>query len=573
MRQDQSFAASRLPRPKELPKIGITTFIAGRNHSPKPSTLHAARLAAVEAAHGRPLLESPSRALRSLKSLVLNSPPMRRFSASMPASPHGSRSFAGSGISRLRSCGSRADSSQLPSPFRLARVKASQRAKSARQGFSQTTPTAPVPEQGEEPEGEGQEGEERQQMSETAPPPMPAERPPMPTPMPPPSMPPAPMAMDPAASRQPPPRVLEPSAPRQRPRRDTALPAPPRRPRSRELEPLQGRGAEALGRGAEAYGRGAEVAPRPDTWRVRSNGDLPRPPPRPPAETRRACSADGARGACPRTAPVRAAKTGPAAASAPSAPSAAASAPSAAASAPSAAAGAAGATASTSVGAGAPSATAAAPSTGAARERRRSNPSVIAAKQPPAPPDPPDPPDPFSELRSSGQSVLELLRVEAGPSEWVETSEAEIAAGLALLGEVRAAADGLGCAQGALWQALLYEQSGSGRGGGGGSGPVVQRTPLKRAGRSFSLDGTELLGFVGLEPLGLQRRHALGAGAARLRGLLRLSLMDDNDLQLAQRALREATAFFEALRAAAAHAGSTPHALWASLKQPANTRG
>ena len=141
--------------------------------------------------------------------------------------------------------------------------------------------------------------------------------------------------------------------------------------------------------------------------------------------------------------------------------------------------------------------------------------------------------------------MLELLRVEAAPTEWVETSEGEIAAGLALLGEVRAAADGLGCAQGALWQALLYEQPGGGSsGGGGGSGPVVQRTPLKRAGRSFSLDGTELLGFVGLEPLGPQRRRALGAGAVRLRGLLRLSLMDDNDLQLARRALSEAAAFF-----------------------------
>ena len=83
----------------------------------------------------------------------------------------------------------------------------------------------------------------------------------------------------------------------------------------------------------------------------------------------------------------------------------------------------------------------------------------------------------------------------------------------------------------------------------------------------------ELLGFCDLEPLGAQRRHALGAGAARLRGLLRLSLMDDNDLQLAQRALREAAAFFEALRAAAAHAGRTPHALWASLQQPVNARG
>ena len=49
--------------------------------------------------------------------------------------------------------------------------------------------------------------------------------------------------------------------------------------------------------------------------------------------------------------------------------------------------------------------------------------------------------------------------------------------------------------------------------------------------------------------------------------------MDDNDLQLAQRALREAAAFFEALRAAAAHAGRTPHALWASLQQPVNARG
>ena len=142
---------------------------------------------------------------------------------------------------------------------------------------------------------------------------------------------------------------------------------------------------------------------------------------------------------------------------------------------------------------------------------------------------------------------------------------------------MRAAAYGLGCAQGALWQALLYEQPGGEGGGGGGSGggggPAVQRTPLKRAGRSFSLDGSELLGFCDLEPLGAQRRHALGAGAARLRGLLRLSLMDDNDLQLAQRALREAAAFFEALRAAAAHAGRTPHALWASLQQPVNARG
>eukprot|EP00964_Phaeocystis_antarctica_P074443 scaffold45760_cov62-Phaeocystis_antarctica.AAC.1 len=207
--------------------------------------------------------------------------------------------------------------------------------------------------------------------------------------------------------------------------------------------------------GAEAQGRGVEVEPRPDTWRVRSNGDLPRPPPRPPAETRCACSADGPRAACPRTVPLRVVKTAAAAASAPSAAAAASS-------------------LVPSATAGAASATAAAPSTGAARERRRSTPSVVTAKQPPVPPEPPGPPDPFSELHSSGQSVLELLRVEAAPTEWVETSEGEIAAGLALLGEVRAAADGLGCAQGALWQALLYEQPGGGgsSGGGGGSGPV-----------------------------------------------------------------------------------------------------
>ena len=412
MRLDQSFPASRLPRPKELPKIGVaTSFIPGRNLSPKPSTLHAARLAAVEAAHGRPLLESPSRALRSLKSLELKSPPMRRCSASMPASPHGSRSFAGSGISRLRSCGSRADSSQLPSPFRLARVKASQRAKSARRAFSQTTPPAPVPTQGEEPEGEGQGDEERQRMSETVPPAMPAEKPPMPPPEPPPMPPPEPppmppppaaMAADPAAPRQPPPRpleptaALEPAAPRPHPRRDTALLAPARRSRSRELEPLQGRGAEALqGRGAEALqGRGAEVqlgskeAPRLDTWRARSIGDLPRPPPRPPAETRRACSADSARGGCPRTVAGRSAKTGSAAASTPSASTPSASTPSAPA-------------------AGA-SADAGGPSCGVARERRRSKPSVAAPK----PADgPPEPPDPFSELRDRGQSMLELVRV------------------------------------------------------------------------------------------------------------------------------------------------------------------
>ena len=404
MRLDQSFPASRLPRPKELPKIGVAnSFIPGRNHSPKPSTLHAARLAAVEAAHGRPLLESPSRALRSLKSLELKSPPMRRCSASMPASPHGSRSFAGSGISRLRSCGSRADSSQLPSPFRLARVKASQRAKSARRAFSQTTPPAPVPTQGEEPEGEGQGDEERQRMSETVPPAMPAEKPPMPPPEPPPMPPPpAAMAVDPSAPRQPPPRpleptaALEPAAPRPHPRRDTALLAPARRSRSRELEPLQGRGAEPLqGRGAEALqGRGSEVhlgskeAPRLDTWRARSIGDLPRPPPRPPAETRRACSADSARGGCPRTVAGRSAKTGSAAASTPSASTPSASTPSAPA-------------------AGA-SADAGGPSCGVARERRRSKPSVAVAK----PPDGrPEPPDPFSELRDRGQSTLELVRV------------------------------------------------------------------------------------------------------------------------------------------------------------------
>ena len=391
MRLDQSFPASRLPRPKELPKIGVaTSFIPGRNHSPKPSTLHAARLAAVEAAHGRPLLESPSRALRSLKSLELKSPPMRRCSASMPASPHGSRSFAGSGISRLRSCGSRADSSQLPSPFRLARVKASQRAKSARRAFSQTTPPAPVPTQGEEPEGEGQRGEERQRMSETVPPAMPAEKPPMPPPEPPPMPPPpAAMAVDPAAPRQPPPRpleptaALEPAAPRPHPRRDTALLAPARRSRSHELEPLQGRGAAPLqGRGAEVH-VGSKEAPRLDTWRARSIGALPRPPPRPPAETRRACSADSARGCCPRTVAGRSAKTSSAAASTPSA------------STPSAPA------------AGA-SADGGGPSCGVARERRRSKPSVAAPKPAVGPP---EPADPFSELRDRGLSTLELVRV------------------------------------------------------------------------------------------------------------------------------------------------------------------
>lgn len=185
-----------------------------------------------------------------------------------------------------------------------------------------------------------------------------------------------------------------------------------------------------------------------------------------------------------------------------------------------------------------------------------------------------------AQLASSGQSVLELLRIEQKAAGWVEHAEAEIAAGLALLAEVRRTADGLGLALGGLWQELLQQSAAAAAGGGGGGGGAsaggggggergaIQRTPLRRHHRSMSEElGAEAIARAVDEGLSDEQRRALCAGAARLRGLLRLSLMDDNDLQLARRALREATAFFEALRAAAGRAGRTPRALWASVQE------
>ena len=540
---------SKIPRPRVLPRLTSSGSVAGAHlpnvrvpGSPRPSTLARVRLSALTALDNTNNSDSPSRSLRSLK-----------LGASMPSSPRGAKlsgfvsSLPGSrvgsprGITRSNRAGvgPRTGSSSLPSPFRLAKVKEKHRARVTRTlGGSNLKSLTNM---GDSLDGGGGGGggwrQARLAMAEEAmtidspladgqhhynqPQPYPGQ---LVTPR---------NASPPQQQQQQHRGSLVPSPPME----DVAIASPPRAPlRKRRPAPdPPPHHPQQLPPSASP----SQPQPPPQSLGgarhvANSDSELLRPPARHPEKRRASSNVPLGRMPLGRIAPADATAAAPAAACS---------------------------TAATVT--------------------------VAATAAPAASRD--------QALVACGQSALELLRIDSStaatasagaaaattatatasmePVGWVDRAEAEVTSGLALLNEVRRVAEGLGVNQGLLWQEVLRSHAVDGAAdadaASGGGRALIQNTPAKRRNRDLEDEAAahglahghgHALPFE--ERLGADQRASLGRRAARLRALMRLSLCDDADLQLARRGLREAQHFFDGLRAATARADTSPQRAW-----------
>jgi hypothetical protein len=169
-------------------------------------------------------------------------------------------------------------------------------------------------------------------------------------------------------------------------------------------------------------------------------------------------------------------------------------------------------------------------------------------------------------LSDDAASMLELLRIDLGQPGAVEAAEEGVREGMALLDELRERtralvpaddpwAPGEGVMLCRVWQQLRSCASpGSAIGGA-----RVQRTPFN--GSPAPTDALSLA--EDSEERVAQMQHAADA----LCRLLRLSLCDAADLELAQSVLRDAAAFFGSLREHAAEGGVSLPDMWRRLAQ------
>ena len=179
-----------------------------------------------------------------------------------------------------------------------------------------------------------------------------------------------------------------------------------------------------------------------------------------------------------------------------------------------------------------------------------------------------------AELQPIAQNVAQMIR--ASPAA-VDSAEAALREGAALLDTLPKLAAACGSTLGAAWQELL-----AGAPGGSVSGVAMPRTPPRPAAASRLSASTGVEGFDGkargVQASTSQRWRALVAfegseaalrthcaSAAALRGLLRLSLCDDADLALARTVVGDCRDFFVRLRRYATEEGIAPADAWARL--------
>jgi len=166
-----------------------------------------------------------------------------------------------------------------------------------------------------------------------------------------------------------------------------------------------------------------------------------------------------------------------------------------------------------------------------------------------------------TKLSDDAASMLELLRVDIEQAGALEAAESSVRAGAALLEHLRSCARGLvppddpwapreGAVLCRIWQQL---RSGA-RPGSATGGPRLARTPANGAAAPVDL---LVLGDASAVA-------ALAEAADALCRLLRLSLCDAADLELAASVLADATLFFQSLRARA-DVGADPLDTWRQL--------
>jgi len=164
-------------------------------------------------------------------------------------------------------------------------------------------------------------------------------------------------------------------------------------------------------------------------------------------------------------------------------------------------------------------------------------------------------------LHQAALEAANVLRVDPSDLKQVKQAEVTIESGAILVEMLSKYAKVLGTTRSKIWQNLLGVCNNSNAGN-----IVTIRTPPPRSkilksskhqGRDIQLGGEKMIRI---------RQH-LGPTAVQLHKLLRLSLCDDADLDLAAKVISETAGFFGRMRAKTTEKGIEIHTLWVNLLQ------
>jgi len=181
---------------------------------------------------------------------------------------------------------------------------------------------------------------------------------------------------------------------------------------------------------------------------------------------------------------------------------------------------------------------------------RRRSPRRASSPPPPAPTETPHLIVDEAELADAAATTAQMMRVDLKRDQFCfERADEALQLGEKVLAHISAAAAGANAiSEAEVWRELLA--SAPGRSVAGSA--LVPRTPDLS---SMRLDASERTAST-LE---------LALAAEALRGLLRVSICDENDLRLVRRVVAESRHFFTSLRRAADDRGVQPSELWRAL--------
>lgn len=182
---------------------------------------------------------------------------------------------------------------------------------------------------------------------------------------------------------------------------------------------------------------------------------------------------------------------------------------------------------------------------------RRRSPRRASSPPPPAPTETPHLIVDEAELADAAATTAQMMRVDLKRDQFCfERADEALQLGEKVLAHISAAAAGANAiSEAEVWRELLA--SAPGRSVAGSA--LVPRTPDLS---SMRLDASERTAST-LE---------LALAAEALRGLLRVSICDENDLRLVRRVVAESRHFFTSLRRAADDRGVQPSELWRALE-------
>jgi len=153
------------------------------------------------------------------------------------------------------------------------------------------------------------------------------------------------------------------------------------------------------------------------------------------------------------------------------------------------------------------------------------------------------------DLAEAAANAAQVLRVDLSDPSCFEQATEALGTGERVLAYLTATSRSLGVTEAVIWRELLAE---AGHGIAGTT--VTMRSPPAHMAQKGAAGG-------GAD----SNRADASVGAVCLRDLLRLSVCDDNDLNLVRRVMMDSKEFFSALRTAAGERSVPPSELWYAL--------